>query len=76
MLYLRKLMNVNNIWGVVYGHWGCKVNPERHGIGLLNIRDVVHKYDGAMNIETEKGVFVISVLVPLSDSEHDINQAV
>ena len=53
-----------------------KVNPGRHGIGLLNIRDVVHKYDGAMNIETEKSVFVISVLVPLSDTKHDINQAV
>lgn len=53
-----------------------KENQKKHGIGLMNVRDVVHKYDGTMNIETENGIFVISILVPLSDAEHDIYRAV
>lgn len=53
---------------------GCtnKKNPEKHGIGLLNISDVVHRYNGVMNIEVQKGVFIISVLIPLSNAVHDI----
>lgn len=53
-----------------------KENPEEHGIGLLNISDVVHKYNGVMNIEVQNGVFVISILVPLSDPVHDTKQAI
>lgn len=56
---------------------GCssKKSEPGHGIGLLNIRDVARKYNGAMNMEARDGVFVISVLVPLDD-EHDKKQAV
>lgn len=53
-----------------------KENPEEHGIGLLNISDVVHKYNGVMNIEVQNSVFVISILVPLSNSVHDVKQAI
>ena len=52
-----------------------KENPKQHGIGLLNVRDVVHEYNGAVNIENENGVFVISVLMPLPDAAHDIKTA-
>ena len=45
-----------------------------HGIGLLNIRDVVHKYNGAMNIKAENGIFVISILMPLT--VHDMKRVV
>lgn len=40
---------------------------KEHGIGLLNVSDVVHKYNGAMNIEVQNGIFVISILAPLSN---------
>ena len=49
--------------------------PE-HGIGLLNVGDVVNKYNGAVKKEAENGVFVISILLPLSDAARDIKAAV
>ena len=53
-----------------------KENPQEHGIGLLNVGDVVHGYNGVLNIESEKGIFVTSVLIPLNDAAHDIKTAV
>lgn len=52
-----------------------KKHFQGHGIGLLNIRDVVNRYQGVMNIELQNGVFSISVLVPMNDAVHDIKQA-
>ncbi|MDE6203239.1 MAG: ATP-binding protein, partial [Lachnospiraceae bacterium] len=43
-----------------------KTAPGEHGIGLLNIKDTVGKYDGAMHMETEGGIFTISLLLPLN----------
>ena len=53
-----------------------KESPQEHGIGLLNISDVVQRYNGVVNIEAENGVFAISILIPLSDAAHDIKEAV
>ncbi|MEY8338510.1 ATP-binding protein [Lachnospiraceae bacterium 62-35] len=53
-----------------------KENPQEHGIGLLNVSDVVHRYSGAMNIEAENGIFVISILMPLNAAAYDMKQAV
>lgn len=53
-----------------------KENPREHGIGLMNVDDVVQGYNGILNIESEKGVFVTSVLIPLNDAAHDIKKAV
>lgn len=53
-----------------------RTHTKGHGIGLLNIRDVVHKYDGTMRVELEKGVFVISVLIPLNDAAHDTKRTI
>lgn len=50
--------------------------PHGNGIGLQNVRDVADKYNGVMDIEAEGGIFVISVLVPLTYAVHDIRQAV
>lgn len=36
-----------------------------HGIGLLNIKETVEKYNGIMSAECEDGVFVLSVLIPV-----------
>ncbi len=41
-----------------------KENPQEHGIGLLNVSDVVHRYNGVLNIEASDGIFVVSILVP------------
>ncbi len=43
-----------------------KENPWEHGIGLLNVRDVVKRYNGVIDIEAEHGIFRISILLPLS----------
>ncbi len=49
---------------------------EGHGIGLLNINDVIGKYNGVMNIEMEENAFVISLLIPLSGAAHDMEQVI
>lgn len=36
-----------------------------HGIGLLNVTDAVQKYNGTMEIQSENGIFEISILIPL-----------
>ena len=41
-----------------------KENGQGHGIGLLNVGDVVNKYNGAVNAEAEGDIFVISILIP------------
>ncbi len=46
--------------------------PKGHGIGLLNIGDVIRRYHGVMNIEAGEDAFVISLLIPLGDTVHDI----
>ncbi len=46
-----------------------KKNREGHGFGLLNVGDVVHKYNGVMNTEMREETFVTSVLVPLCDPD-------
>ncbi len=53
-----------------------KGSPQEHGIGLVNVSDVVFRYNGVVNSEAENGVFVISILIPLTDAAHDIKEAV
>lgn len=53
-----------------------KENPQEHGIGLLNVSDVVHRYHGVMSIEASNGIFVISILVPFNSSVHGIKQVI
>ncbi|MCM1048197.1 MAG: ATP-binding protein [Clostridiales bacterium] len=45
-----------------------KENLQEHGIGLLNVYDVVKKYNGVVNTEAEKGIFIISILMPFSET--------
>ncbi len=53
-----------------------KGDSQEHGIGLLNVRDVVNKYNGVVNTGAENGIFIISILMPMNDSAHDIKTAV
>lgn len=51
-------------------------NPQEHGIGLLNVSDVVRGYNGVMNTEMQNGIFDISVLLPLGETAYDIERVV
>ena len=53
-----------------------KRNSQEHGIGLLNVRDVVHRYNGVIKIEANNGIFIISILMPFSDAAYDIKSTV
>lgn len=53
-----------------------KEDSQEHGIGLQNVGDVVNKYNGVVNTEAKKGIFVISVLMPFPDTAHDTKTAV
>ncbi|MDE7250642.1 MAG: GHKL domain-containing protein [Lachnospiraceae bacterium] len=57
------------------GFWSKKGQQE-YGTGLLNVSDVVHRYNGVVNIEAENGTFTISILMPFPDDAHDIKIAV
>ncbi len=52
--------------GQEIGH-SAKGHPWQHGIGLMNVRDVVAKYHGTIEIEPKEGIFAISVLVPFQN---------
>lgn len=53
-----------------------KENTRGHGIGLLNVSDVVRGYDGVMSTEIQDGVFDISVLLPLGETAYDMERVV
>ena len=57
---------------------GCtnKGDSQKHGIGLMNVSDVVDSYNGAVHKEFGKGIFVISILMPFPDTAHGIKTAV
>ena len=57
---------------------GCtnKGDSQKHGIGLMNVSDVVDSYNGAVHKEVGKGIFVISILMPFPDTAHGIKTAV
>lgn len=53
-----------------------KIRSQEHGIGLLNVGDVVHGYDGVLHVEAENGIFLISILMSFPDAAHNIKTAV
>lgn len=44
-----------------------KENQEDHGFGLWSIRLVVERYGGTMDIETEDGRFLLSMVIPMPE---------
>ena len=66
----------NSMDGATYTEGATNKGDSReHGIGLLNVGDVVQGYHGAMNTEAENGIFVISILIPFPDAAHDVKTA-
>lgn len=50
--------------GRIYAARHTKANGKEHGIGLLNINDMVQQYQGVINRECGKGTYTVSVLLP------------
>jgi len=46
-----------------------KVDKCNHGYGLKSIRDIVEKYHGFLNLETEGGLFVLRLSFPLCEQQ-------
>lgn len=44
-----------------------KKDSQNHGYGLKGIRQIVEKYEGAMNIDAQNGQFVLSIVLPLPE---------
>lgn len=42
-----------------------KTDRKGYGIGLLNVGDVVRRYNGVMQTEIRSGVYTISILIPM-----------
>lgn len=42
-----------------------KKDKTSHGYGLMSIRRIVDKYDGAINLKTNDNVFVIDIILPM-----------
>ena len=62
LLEVRNSADTHDIQELEYSR---KRNPEEHGFGFLNIRDVVNQYHGTMNVEIKENVFSLSILVPI-----------
>lgn len=62
LLEIRNSTDTSDIREVEYSR---KRNPEEHGLGFLNIRDVVHQYHGTMNVEIKENIFNLSILIPM-----------
>lgn len=54
----------------------AKEDLQEHGIGLLNVGDVVRRYNGVMNTEEQEGIFDISILFPLGEPVYDMERVV
>lgn len=44
-----------------------KEKQREHGIGFLNIREAVQKYNGVLKTGVENEVFEVSILLPLPE---------
>lgn len=60
------LLEVKNSTGAKAGQKKSQTEEtEPHGLGLLNVRDVVEKYQGTMAIEEQDGLYLNTILLPV-----------
>ena len=50
-----------------------QVQDGNHGFGMQSIQHIVEKYNGAMTIDTENGVFLLKIMIPVS-KENSLSQ--
>lgn len=43
--------------------------PERHGIGLKNVKKIVEKYNGTMTISTQNDIFCVNLILYMAKTE-------
>lgn len=73
--FLLEVKNSMDI-GETQRNGSAKEDLQEHGIGLLNVGDVVRKYNGVMNTEKQEGIFDISILLPLGEAAYDMERVV
>lgn len=73
--FLLEIKNSSCVQKAVKIGTTLKTNPDEHGIGLGNVKGIVQKYGGVMDMEIEEDVFLISILLPL-DAVHDMELTV
>ncbi|MCM1244918.1 MAG: GHKL domain-containing protein [Roseburia sp.] len=64
--FLLKIKNGTHLQKIQETYVSKKRKTGMRGIGLSNIRDTVLKYNGVADLETENGIFSISILIPPS----------
>ncbi|MEG1821271.1 MAG: GHKL domain-containing protein, partial [Malacoplasma sp.] len=47
------------------GHYLSTKIEKGHGLGLKNVKKAVEKYGGSMDIQIDKGMFVVKILMPM-----------
>ena len=47
-----------------------KDDAENHRFGLRSIRAITERYDGTMDIETESGRFLLTILIPIPERKN------
>lgn len=45
---------------------------EQHGIGLKNVKKIVEKYDGTMNVSTQEDIFCVNLILYMSRMKNGI----
>ena len=65
--FLLEVQNSTDTTNKLENGLSAKENPLEHGIGLLNISDVVRNYSGVADISVKDGIFTISILIPIYD---------
>ena len=56
---------------LAFDHIGEAVTTKEgdgHGYGLKNMRSAARKYGGEVSVETREGRFILTVVIPMSDS--------
>lgn len=68
--YIRSVLENTFTGEIKYDHDGnpitSKKDKENHGIGLKNVKSIIKKYDGIMDIEVENGLFKTEVLLKMT----------
>ncbi len=63
--FLLEIRNSTDMRDIQKLEYSSKRNPEEHGLGFLNIKDVVQQYHGTMDVEIKENIFYLSILIPM-----------
>ncbi len=69
--FLIEIRNSTDAQDIRELEYSRKRKQEEHGLGFLNIKDVVYQYQGTMNVEIKDNIFHLSILIPMPVSVPD-----